>query len=99
MIRICRFLPDQEIVQCFGIRLCGKARALARSELHNAIPPFGRAHDSPQGGNILQFPCHYSIRGNHKVFDELGGAVLLLLYDVDHLFIQHQWMNFVRLKV
>ena len=99
MIRICRFRRSQEIVQGFGVGLRGKFLALCGGELHDAVPALGSAHDAAQGRNIFQLARDHSIRGNHKVFDQLGGAVLLLLHDIDHLFVQHQRMNFVGLKV
>ncbi len=40
-----------------------------------------------------------SVGGNHEVFDQIRGAVLLLLHDIDDLIVQHKGMHLVGLQV
>lgn len=75
-----------------------KPTSLGGGKLHDAIPAFGRPHDSPQGGNILEKARHDAIGGHHEVLDQFRGPVLLLLHYVDDFLVQHERMKFVGLQ-
>ena len=49
--------------------------------------------------HFLEQPGDDSVGRNHEVFDQVGRAILLLLYHIDDLIVQHQRMNFIRLQV
>ena len=96
MVRIGGFARLQKIVERLGVSDRGKLAALLRRESHNAVPAFRRFYYAPDGGNpgFFQRSGHHAIGGDHKIFNQLRGAVLLLLLQVNDLVIEDYGMNF-----
>ena len=60
-----------------GIGLAGQGAALALNQHHDARPALGRADDAAQAraAGTAEGGGHGLVGGNHKVGDEVGGAV------------------------
>ena len=87
---------QQEIIQRFGIGLRGKFFPLLAAQLNDAIPALGRTHDAAQRRNLLQQTSDHAVGGNHEVFNQFGGTILLLLHDIDDLIVEHQGLKIRR---
>src|SRR3981081_859376 len=99
MVRIGRLLLEKKIIQGFRIRSRRKLESLCGCQMHDAVPTFRGSHDSPQRRNILEKTRHHSVSGDHEIFNQFRGTILLLLYNVQNLVVQHQRTHFVGLKV
>src|SRR4029077_3875424 len=73
--------------------------ALRGCELRDAIPALGSFHDAAQRGDIEQGAGDDFVGGDHEVFDEIGGRILLFFYNVDDLVVQHDGTDFDGLDV
>src|SRR5579872_5534223 len=90
---------NEKVVKRFGIGIRWKSIAVSGGELHDPIPAFGLLNDAPQRRNFVEHPRYDTIGGDHEILNQLGGMILLLLFDINDLLVKNEGMHFVGLDI
>ncbi len=86
----------KKFAQGCGVRLGGKLSAIATNQLNDAGPALRRAHHAADAGAAggMQELCHGLVCRDHKVLDQVRGAIMLCGFDLVHLAIDDHRVRF-----